>query len=404
MHKIATKYVYVVFMLSAFLSFTYGFSDIIRVLLLVGCFIIGLSYVKVNSIVDYLIIVYCLCGVLSIFGWIEHHYPIEFYLQIMVRSYFPIVFYFIGKSVVDRFPDFYKYSLFACVFCFVIGFVWLVTEPSWYVEKSLALRNVLGYYTEESLYLSRFSSFLDSYYTGNLGVFALCCSMGYLEFCTKEWKTSLLYWIFLIIAIVAIMLSRQRVCMFCGLGILVAFNIKMFRKKPIQPFLFIIFVIITLVFISTIDTHDNLFIEQITERFSDNSTSTMVSMRENQWLDAINNQRNFIFGHGAGGGGHLAYFAGIKPVVCDGSYSKILLETGVLSFIVFITMLILTVMRSVMREGISFELMMLLFYICSFIGSNIIDMHYIIISFWFVLGRLNRNNNINRNIITTIYE
>ena len=84
----------------------------------------------------------------------------------------------------------------------------------------------------------------------------------------------------------------------------------------------------------------------------------------------------------------MAYAIGIRPAITDGSYFKILLETGIFSLGVFIYLLLHGLHISYKRKGTpSVEHMILFYYMFSFIGANIVDFPYVMIPFWFALGR-----------------
>ena len=131
---------------------------------------------------------------------------------------------------------------------------------------------------------------------------------------------------------------------------------------------------------------------QITERLSQHDSASLVSSRSNQWKEAIEGfYMEPLFGLGVGSGGHLAEEVGLKPYVTDGSYFKILLEGGIFSFIPFISVLLLSLTKSfIQRKKYFIEFPLLLFFSLSMIGANVIDMPYIIMFMWYIIGRINR--------------
>ena len=139
---------------------------------------------------------------------------------------------------------------------------------------------------------------------------------------------------------------------------------------------------------------DIVHFELISQRYTSEGSSSLMSSRDYTWINAIKDQRNYIFGHGLGSGGHLANAAGIKPVVLDGSYFNLLLETGLFNTLCFIGILLSSLKRAyTFRRTYIVEFLLLLFYLCSLLGANIIDMPYIIAPMWYILGRINNNDN-----------
>ena len=80
-------------------------------------------------------------------------------------------------------------------------------------------------------------------------------------------------------------------------------------------------------------------------------------------------------------------------MVTDGSYFKILLEGGLASFIPFMIIMISSLYRGFrMKEKYYVEFPLLLFFAFSLVGANVIDMPYIIMFMWYIIGRINSNN------------
>ena len=385
------EYFYVIVMLLSFICFKYNIPSFIKDLTWIVLFICFYKCVKIKNIFDHLILIYTFCGILSIIGYSIKPYPFEFFIKILLSSYLPIIFYFIGKNYRHESLVFYKYSVLACLGCFLIGFFWLVTMPEWYVTKALEVINQTQYYTEETLHYARFSSFLDSYHIGNLGTFSIICCIGLIN--TVKKKTGVfLYIVCLIVSFIAVFLSRQRVSMCLSIFFLLCFIWGKIRNRPILTFSIISCLIVIIIFFYpesfTLDSISS------TERLSKESLSTLFSSRSGQWINALNEQRDFVFGHGLGGGGHLAMSVNIKPTVVDGSYSKILLETGIMSIFVFIGLIILSIFKALRFRKIRMELCIVLYYAASLIGANIIDMPYIIVPLWYSIGRISGYSNI----------
>ena len=376
----------VLFMVSALISFRYSAFDSLRLVFWFIAVALIWPYVKIRTTIDKVVLTYVICGLLSIVGFIIHPYPFEFFVKVFLHSYLPILFYFYGKACYGTYPRFYEYSTYAVAFCALVGFYCLYANPSWYVEGTLERLNRLGFYTENTLVFAKFGSFLDPYHVANLGMFALCCCIGFLSDNVSKSKRTIFYALF-IISFIAVILARQRVGMYIGLVYTFFFLLKSTKKKLIGTIILIAGVGIVFVYILTmIDNSD--FNDMLFARFSKEESSSMVSSRSGTWLYAILNQRDFIFGHGVGGGGHLAHSIGIQPAVRDGSYFKVLLETGLLSTLSLIYLLIYSLKKSFKVKALKVEFLTVLFYTFSLVGANVIDFQYVIFPMWFAIGRI----------------
>lgn len=387
---------YIIYILLAFLSFRFNFPGFFRSILWGLVILATIGKVRNLKKEDNLILIYCLFAFTSLIGYALHPYPFELYLNVIFYSYVPIIFYFIGRNTNSRYPVFYERAVYACVFCFIVGFYWYLTMPSWYVQKSLDILNLHSQYTEETMSYARFASYLDSYHIGNLGVFSMICSLGYLQSHKKNEnkKKYILFIGFLLVSFIALVMSQQRVSMFVGIFIIFLFFYKKYKFKVLLLLPVFVFILaaplIALHFVG-----DDMLSEIIISRFRDGSnSSSLLDVRSETWINALFNQRDYLFGHGVGGGGQYAYMMGVKPTVNDGSYFKILLETGIFSLGIFIYLLINALKKSYSTKYLSVEHAIVFYYAMSMIGANVVDMPYIIVPYWYALGRIfNRNYN-----------
>lgn len=390
-----TNNCYLFFAVLAFLIFYYEFPDIIRPVLLLYITILNFGFVK-SGRANLLIFLYFIAAFLSLTGSLIRPYPFSYFLTDMYWAYLPIIFFFIGCQSIDDYPIFYKRSLWAFMFIFIVGFYFLLFPTERYITKTLEILNIHQQYNEETYMYARFASFMDSYHTSNLGVCSLCFSFGLLKTgCGDKTFLKVIAIIAIVISFVTIMLAQQRVAMYTSIVILLYYLIANFSKNKIGGIVTI--ALLGLLMVVAISYYVSYFgedfLEQITGRFSQEQSSTLVSSRSSQWKDAFNGfLMEPLFGLGVGSGGHLAVDAGLKPLVTDGSYSKILLEGGLASFIPFITLLLSSFIRAFKnRKKYYVEFPLLFFFSCSMIGANVIDMPYIIMFMWYIIGRINSN-------------
>lgn len=392
---------YIFFVVLSFLSFRFSFPGVARSVMWVLLVLTNLPLVfKNKGYIDRLVYAYIFFGLFSILAWFQRGYPFEFFLTILFDSYVPIIFYFIGRESSERVSTFYRRGLFAILFVNLAGFVFLYTMPAWYVERSLEVLNQLGYYTEDTLKYARFASFLDSYHTANFSVYLLCISIGGYYFLYDQFKDRALYMFSFIIAVIGILLAQQRVAMFVGLA-LIPLGMFLMSKYSTQnkkaSAKLTVLILLGFIFIASLAIRfaDYFSIEDVLQRFSGDSRDVMVSSRSGTWLNAIMQQENYIWGHGLGGGGHLAQSIGITPTVRDGSYFVILLETGIFSLLTFLLILFSSLMRGYKKAKNNFIDFTILFFCCfSLIGANIIYYPYIIGFMWYAIGRINRKKQI----------
>ena len=394
--KWLTDNCYILFSVLAFLTFYYGTSEIIRPVLLLVITMLNVNSIKqgkINSVVCY----YFIAAFLSLTGSLIRPYPISFFLTDMYWAYLPIIFYFIGNKSSDDYPIFYERSLWAFMFIFIIGFYFLIFPNEKYISRTLEILNLHSQYNEGTYMYARFASFLDSYHTSNLGVCSLCFGFGLLKFRGNE-KVVLKFFAYfaIVVSFVAIMLAQQRAAMYVSVLLLMYYLIANSKRNKLAG----VFTVVVLGLLLLIALNFYLsffgenFLEQITGRFSKESSSTVVSSRSNQWMRALEGfYMEPLFGLGVGSGGHLAVASGLKPVVTDGSYFKILLEGGLASFIPFMIIMISSLYRGFRKKKKYYvEFPLLFFFSCSMIGANVIDMPYIIMFMWYIIGRINSNN------------
>ena len=393
---------YIFFVILSFLSFRFSFLGSVRSVFWVLLIVLNLpSCFKKKGLIDDLIYIYIATALLSIVGWLQRDYPFSFFLTVLFESYVPIIFYFIGRESSEQISTFYKRCIYAILFVNLIGFWCIYTMPSWYVEKSLEVMNENGFYSEDNLKFARFASFLDSYHTSSLSVYMLCISIGGYYFLHNKLWARVLFMFSLIIAVIGILLAQQRVAMFVGLALiplnmlLMSINNESKNRLATAKLSVLIVIGICFIIVLTMQFEDYFSADNVLQRFSGESRDAMVSSRSGTWVDALENQEDFIFGHGLGGGGHLAQTIGITPTVRDGSYFVLLLETGLLSVITFISILGVSLIRGFMRRRVNIIDLSILIYCCfALVGSNCIHFPYVIGVMWYAIGRINRKEDI----------
>lgn len=389
---------YLFFMIFAFLSFYYNVPGVLRQALWVLLFILNLKYVRIESQMDKIVMFYFFVSFLTLSGNLVIPYPLGNFIKVFIYSYVPIIFYFIGKFRYSTFTDFMERSNMGIMLLFILGFYFLLFPTDVYITKSLEAVNLHGHYTEETLGFARFASFMDSYHTANLGVCSLCFSFGLLKYSNftqfKHPKSiKIVAVLFIIVSVIAILLARQRVAMYIGALIFVYYMLSSGFSKIAIYMLVVPAVIGTIYYL--FDSSDNFLIEDITRSFSKEGSSTLISSRVDQWIEALDGFfQEPLLGLGIGSSGHVAYANNPQhPIVTDGSYFKILVEGGIVSFIPFMLILVFSFLKAwKYRKKYYIEMPLLFFFACSLLGANVIDMPYIILFMWYIIGRINSKN------------
>lgn len=354
---------------------------------------------------DKIVMLYFFTSFLTLSGNLVISYPFGNFIKVFIYSYVPIIFYFIGKSRYSIFTNFLGRSNLGIMFLFILGFYFLLNPTDIYISKSLEALNLHGHYTEDTLVFARFASFMDSYHTANLGTCSLCFSFGLLKYSNlPQFKhpklVKIVALLFIIVSVIAILLARQRVSMYIGF-LIFAYYIFCSGFDRNVILIIVISILVGGVYY-LINSFDGVFVEQITRIFSREGSSTLFSSRSNQWLEALDGFfQEPLLGLGIGSSGHVAYTNSPQhPIVTDGSYFKILVEGGILSFIPFMLILVYSFLKAYKyRRKYYIEMPLLFFFSCSLLGANIIDMPYIILFMWYIIGRINSKNN-----NTVVYE
>jgi O-antigen ligase len=150
-------------------------------------------------------------------------------------------------------------------------------------------------------------------------------------------------------------------------------------------FLFAELLFVSIAFLQVFRLHSELLV-QVLSRLS--AFGTAISERSDTWFSAINNSPNIILGSGLGSVGHKA-LGFTKYYVHDGSYFKILAETGIIGFSLFMTMLILTYVRFYStKKDYRLEISIITILLFQAIGSNVLAFQTLLPVFWFSIGRI----------------
>lgn len=344
-----------------------------------------------------LFLLYNLC---SIIWYVINGVPFQCYLNEIFNSIPAMFFFYIGMSERRNDDRFFRYFLYGCTICMLIGFYLYLSMPGWYIASKTALANNQWYsqynYSENDISSSmRFSSYLtDTYEADVFAIFAFGIAISFL-YNRKKYYNDIFSYLFILINIVAAIMTQQRVAMAavgCYFVFFLLWGYRNNNKKEASSMILIVVLFLLLLisfamkyFADRID----LITELLTGRMENMSMSKAMGERNYQIKLLTDHWNNPIFGHGIGSGGSLARSLG-HPGVSDCSYIEMLYEVGVVGFIFYFYILFKTVLRGVhyLRNYIA-ELVMIGFVAVACIGSNTLTMGFLAICpFWYCMGRI----------------
>lgn len=372
------------------------FSFIILLLFGIKIYVNCTNYKSMKSIFT-LFLLYNLC---SIIWYVINGVPFQCYFNEIFNSIPAMFFFYIGMSERRVEERFFRYFLYSCTICMLIGFYLYLATPGWYIASKTALANNQWYvqynYSENDISSSmRFSSYLtDTYEADVFAIFAFGIAISFL-FNKKNYYSYKLSYLFIFINLVAAIMTQQRVAM-AGVSAYFIFFIlwgyKNNNRKEASKMILIVVLFLFLlipVAIKYFADRIDLILELLTGRMENMSMTKAMGERNYQIKLLTDHWMNPIFGHGIGAGGSLARSLG-HPGVSDCSYIEMLYEIGVVGFIFYFYILLKTSFRGIkyLRYYIA-ELCMIGFVAVACIGSNTLTMGFLAITpFWYCLGRI----------------
>jgi hypothetical protein len=359
-----------------------------------------IEYLRVNielkfTMFDLLVISYIVYNLATIFIYLSSGLPISAYIQEFSNSVLPLIFYFIGR-LSDKENKFYDNILYACVFCFIVGFYLYYKLPVYYIAYMARTVNNFSY--EYYLLFSRMNSFISSVSIGSLGAIssAICFS-----FMINKKKGFIKYLLFFIISIYAVILSSQRSAIVVTLIVIIILNIYGRHRKILSRKIFFTELIIFCVMIITVTWLKPGVIETVITRLS--TLGNAIGERDNSWIAALKSVDNIFIGKGLASASHKVLSSGII-IVADGSYFKLLAEVGIIGTLIFLYILILTLFRSIKYYKCFYlEICILTIFILQAIGSNVFAFQILAPIFWFSVGKIWNKNSIDNNQLIKNY-
>ena len=337
----------------------------------------------ISNKVDAIVLIYVLYAAVSFLWFFFSGMPVSVFIREFSNSILPIGFYFIAKSEVNyNYNDkFYSNSLNVIIISFLIGFVLHLQMPVFYLKYMSLIEAVDG----------KGMAFIRQYYgsiwgltvTGSLGVVGLLISFKQI----KEKNSKVAVFTLIICALGLIMTYRRSAIIIGLMAIIMVHILGLLKYKIIKPRFILAEILLSTIIINW--TFDNVpfYFEDLYERAT--SVSVAFDERSYTWFMGLETVNNIIAGDGLGTYGHkaLAYSQNIIP---DGNYFKILGELGILGISLFISIIIISILKGSTNLKILWaEVGIITALSLQAIGSNIYSFQQLMPLFWFSIGRCN---------------
>ena len=345
-----------------------------------------------------LFVIFLIYSIISVLQYSYNGRPLTCYTTALRYIVFPMIFYIFGQDDKDDTHEFYRFLLYSCFFCFVIGLYLYVVGPDYYKTFLMNAREKVWYsagfmYEEdEVLNYSRMSSFFGfSYDVCFFSIPALIISLMFTLNKEEKVKKWILY-LFAIVSLTSAILCFQRLSMAFGVLFVVFYvGYSYVRGNKFGSRLFLALVLVVVfVFLLFFSTERGAVIyELLMNRFENFSFSDAMSERTHVSVKALRAWDFYIFGGGIGSFSHVAMRLGF-PSVSDAEFVRILTEYGLFGSLIFATLFGSNLIWGIKNFKIfGIEVCILLFYLIACTGSNALSMSYVFSPiFWYALGHI----------------
>ncbi|MFV8352511.1 hypothetical protein [Flavobacterium sp. XS2P14] len=334
-----------------------------------------------NSTINKLVLFYILYNSISILWFLFKGFPVSVFIAEWTNSILPVFFFYFSYPYKKERDNFYRLTLFALIFSFIIGFILWVME--------LPLYRVFMDVTEgPGTDLLFFQSLFGLTATGALGFVAFLISFQII-FKSKGKKGK----IALLIALVATILTFRRSALFVLLmSVLMMHFIGYFRYNFVKKRYFLLeftffYGVVLLISANYDDFFINLYerVSMLSEAFDERKGNNSVAF----------GQDNFLIGGGLGAFGHKAVPYS-KVIIADGNYFKMYAELGSIGVFVFLSIVVSSIFKGLQDlKNKYLELGIVIGLSLMAIGSNIFEYQIIAPVFWYSVGKIFAKNNPN---------
>jgi len=324
---------------------------------------------------------FILINILSVFSYLYNGRPIIIYIAAASYTLIPSMLYYLGAVHANQY-DFSAVGrkiLYTAVFILAFGLFFYFLFPDFYYEHIGQSLDQFVHGKEDY----RFGSYIDSI---NLG--SVCVSSIPLTFLLPKNKFStpirIAVWG---VILTALMLSMQRSAWVVAILMIIALFIMSMRGKVSRRKVCILglcclaALCVIVVILVCLDSADYFLV-----RLKSINPINMLKERWYQWEAGFDIVLKNPWGFGMGSLGHKAAQYGLG-VVCDCNYLRILGETGVVGFALFIIVNIRAINVTIQRRNLLGAMVLCGFYLQA-IGSNVMDLFFCSFIYWYILGYL----------------
>lgn len=372
---------------------------------------IGLSSIPINYKKNKLVVSFLLFSLFTLTSYLFIDRPFSLFLNDCIYFLIPILIVFLGLDRSQVSNKFYDYFFWSALISIVVGYYIYFMRPLWYQSFYTTVVNSKWFRADyvdfndvaESF---RFSSFAaDSYFTEYIGMFVFSLGLAKMF---KSSSNKLLYLIFNLIILGAVLLSMQRSAIVCCLLMIIAYffyYLFVRRGQNKGNLKYIIYAVLVLAVVA-ISLGTNEVVEKVLFRFTQLDAEDAFEVegsRTEQIKTTLESWENYITGNGLGTASSRARSLGY-PGISDGNYIKLLVEEGIIGFSIFMIMIFSTFIRALKNfKYLSMECCVVGALIFTMIGSDSLMFTYYIVPYWYVIGKVwNKDylNNLKSNNIT----
>lgn len=358
---------------------------------------------RMNNALDFLVIIYI---IYIFFNSIVIDYPDHFFLleNDIFYTILPMSFYFIAKTTNYQLEYFVEKMALPMVIVMVIGIILYIENPAWYSAiKYAQLLDNYGY-TEatvpekmmrEAFRLS--SIWQTSYVIGYAnGTFILFLLFQLISGSLNKNKRRIYFVLFVLSLVVLILAGFKSMMLALVVSVFASIFFINDKKKRKNLLIASTFVgLLAVVFFTTASEYTEFFVE----RLKDATSEEGLTHRLEHTGDGIELDTFF-------GAGFARYSMGAKSIgkwfIQDSEYQKILAETGIFGFSIFV-MLLLSALGVSLKKKFLFEMCIIITYTISFIGSSSISSETTFpFFFWFAVGSVSRKASLSYSVFKQV--
>jgi hypothetical protein len=327
-----------------------------------------------NSIENKLVLLYFVYNTATFVLYVINGVPLSVFIAEWSNSILPIVFYYFAQENRQKDDTFYEKTLYTLILSFAIGYYLWISESGMY---RIFMNTTEGPGTD----LLFFQSVFGLTATGAFGIIGFIISARII-FKSKGANGK----IALIISSIAAILTFRRAALLVLLMYIAAFHyLGYYKYRFIKRIYFFVELIILYIILMLVYAQYGELIDGVFHRLG--MISDAFESRSDDWKKAFD-YPYLITGRGLGSVGHKA-LEFTEILIPDGNYFKIIAETGIIGFSLFVAILVLAIVNGIKNLREDYMQLGIVLAMCLIaVGSNIFTYQSIAPIFWFSIGKL----------------